>query len=166
MNIGEVLNSKGIQVEDFEDKEVDAKTYEADMFIEFLEKYLKMCERGASEKERYNLAVENGFLSEKHLSLWLSVNDDFENEREMLESEKEFLSPKEIKKREAKVQELEHYANNIKNPTYYRIVMRQIGAKDYSPYGVNVLRGKTFLDEEARSIDVDRYLDTYGFLCK
>lgn len=158
MNIGEILNNKGIQITDFEDKEIDTKACENDMFIDFLEKYMKMCERGASEKERYHLVTEAGFLSEKHLSLWLSVKDDLDNEREMLEDVRDYISSEEIKEREARIQDLEHRVNNIKKPTYYRLVMRQIGAKDYSPYGVNVLKGKSFLDEEARDIDVDRWL--------
>ena len=123
-------------------EELTEDQIQANRDIEMLEKYLKMCERNASEKERFLLAQEYGFLSEKHLKLWLSVNDDFHDKQEHLEDVREFTSPKVLKKMEKEVQELESRARLIRDKRYYRSLMVIMGIKDYSPYGENLLRAK------------------------
>lgn len=139
-SIADAFNKVGIKPTDFTEVKVDAKKIEWDMQIEFLEKWLKLIERNAPAKERYNFVTKHGFLSEKHLNLFLACSDDLVILQYRLEDcditgENKAELEKEIKEKET-------LANNIRNIHYYRIIMRQLGQKDISPYGVDLLRFK------------------------
>lgn len=145
---------KGLDIQFEENTEVEELTeeqYQAQRDIEMLEKYLKMCERNASEKERFRLAQEYGFLSEKHLKLWLSCNDDYQNQL----GELELYSGKALKEQKKKVKELEAMARNIRDCLYYRIMMHRLGQKDFSPYGEDLLRGKSRFDSDTWTVDIE-----------
>ncbi len=146
---------KGLNIQFDETTKVQEMTeeqYQAQRDIEMLEKYLKMCERNASEKERFRLAQEYGFVSEQHLKLWLSCSDDYENHL----GELELYSGKALKEQKKKVEELESMAKNIRSCSYYRFIMRMMGKKDYSPYGENLLKSKSNLDAETWTVDIEK----------
>lgn len=136
--MAEALKNLNIQFEETEAIEMNEEQWQAQKDVEVLESYLKMCERHASEKERFRLAQEYGFVSEQHLKLWLSCNDDWRNQLEELgiyEGEK-------LRQKQEKAKELEGYAKNIRECDYYCMIMRWIGQKDYSPYGEDLLKRK------------------------
>jgi len=145
----EALSKAGVKSTDFEDVKVDVKAIDSDMEIEFYTRLIKMCERNASEKELHLFATEHGFLSYKHLSLYMSVSDDAQCKREELEYYHENKDSKAFKAQVRKVEEVEKYARAIKDPLYYRFVMGQLGQRDVSPYGENVLRSRkhSWLDD-------------------
>lgn len=120
--------------------------------IEMLEGWLKLNERNASAKEKFLFAKEHGFVSENHLNLWLSANDDYNNKKEELDLFYE--NSKEYKALLSDVEKLSEMASAIKSPVYYRFMMKQLGKKDFSPYGEDLLRVKE--TDNFWSVDLDR----------
>lgn len=145
---------KGIDTTQFAENttsEMTTQEWEAHKEIEMLEKYLKMCERNASEKERFRFAQEYGFVSEKHFKLWMATVDDYHNHLEELE----FYEGKALKTEQEKVKQLESQVRNIRRKSYYCMIMRMMKQKDYSPYGENLLKYKGLFDDETRTIDIE-----------
>jgi len=139
-SIAEAFNKAGIKPTDFPEVEIDTHKIECDMQIEFLEKWLKLLERNAPAKERYNFITQHGFLSEKHFGLYSKCIDDVAELQYRLE-DCDFTG-EDSNRLERKLKEAETMANNIKDILYYRIIMRQLGQKDISPYGVDLLKVK------------------------
>lgn len=131
--------------------EMTEKEWEAQKEIEMLERYLKMCERNASEKERFYFAQEYGFVSEKHFKLWMATIDEYHNHLEELE----LYEGKALEVEKENVKQLESQARNIRNKSYYCMMMRKMKQKDYSPYGENLLKYKGLFAEETRTIDIE-----------
>lgn len=75
-SFADVLSKAGISSTSFNNDEVDEKQIELDLEIEFLETWIKMLERGASDKEKHNFVVKHGYVTVRHLSLYLSCKDD------------------------------------------------------------------------------------------
>lgn len=141
--LADALKKAGIESSDFEDVNVDQKAIECDLEIEFLDKWLKLTERGASDKEKYLFATKHGFVSEKHLNLYLSVTSDISDLEAEIEDCSEFLTPAQLRAKKKELEEKRGMAN-IKYPWYYRHVMTQLGIKDVSPYGLDVIRNRPF----------------------
>lgn len=152
-NFAEALKGLDIKFdENVKVKEMTEEEYQAKQEIEMLERYLKMCERNASEKERFRLAQEYGFVSEKHLKMWLAANDDYHSHLEELE----LYTGKVLKEQKKKVKELESMAKSIRSCSYYRLIMHMMKAKDYSPYGEDLLKYKGHFDEETWTVDIEK----------
>jgi len=139
-SIADAFNKVGIKPTDFPEIEIDTQKIECDMQIEFLEKWLNLLKRNAPEKEKYNFVTQHGFLSVTHLELFLQCSNDAGELRDRLSDCD--ISGENPNRLEKKLEEAENMANNIKSIPYYRIVMRQLGRKDISPYGVDLLRVK------------------------
>jgi hypothetical protein len=131
------VNIKGI---DFEDKQVDEKAIALDMQIEFMERWLKLLERNASEKEKYNLVIKHGFVSVQQFDLHMACINDVHDLKWDLDDIRDDISNDEIAKREKEIIEKEAMAENIKNLFYYKMVLRGLGKKDITPYGEDILK--------------------------
>lgn len=142
--LADALNRANIKPTDFEDRPIDEKQIKLDMEIEFMENWLKLLERSASEKEKYNFVIKHGFISVNHFSLYLACLDDAQNLKDQLDEIRYNISTNEIKKREKEISEKETMAKNIKNKTYYEIVLRTLGQKDITPYGEDILKRKKY----------------------
>lgn len=149
---GLVFDFSGVE----EKPEMTEEQYQAEQDVKMLEECCKLNERKASEKELFNFARKWDFLSYKHFSLWLSVNDDYHNAQDELEDAKEFMNEEEIYKLQKKVQGLESQAKAIRGKLYYQIVMRQLQQKDFSPYGENLLKRKSFDCDTFRTVDIEK----------
>ena len=138
--MADAFNKVGIKSTDFPEVEIDTQIIECDMQIEFLERWFKLINRNASAKEKYNFITSHGFLSEKHFNLYqVCANDVIELQFRLEDCE---FSGEDKVKLEKEIKEKEILANNIKSIPYYRIIMRQLGQKDISPYGINLLKIK------------------------
>lgn len=140
--MAEALKKANINASDFNNKLIDEKKIEADMQIEFLEKWLRLIQRNASEKEKHNFIIQYGYVSVQQFNLHMACMDDVYNLKEELEDIKFDISLSEIKKREKEIVEKEAMARNIKNITYYKLILRCTGKKDITPYGVDILKNK------------------------
>ena len=138
----EIFEKKGINVKDFEDKAIDQEAINIDLQIEFASKWLKLLERNASAKEKFLFARDNGFVSEHHLNLWMTVQDDADLAKEEFELYKDSLSEEEFDLMQKDVREKQLTADTIKSPVHYRLAMRRLGIKDYSPYGEDLIGRK------------------------
>lgn len=138
--IADAMKKAGINPVDFKNQEIDEKQIECELRIEFLEKYMNLLNHHASEKELYTFATSYGYLSQKHLNLYLSICDDVDTLRDEIEDLRECLPPNKIKEMEAKLAEKELMSIQIKNKSYYKQVMRMMGYTDVSPHGVNLLK--------------------------
>ena len=126
-----------------EGNEINKEKIEREIQINFYKRYLKMVERSASEKEFHNFAVDNGYLSAKHMRLCISVESDISDvESDMGES---LMSNDVIRYRELeeKLGKLKTMLSGLKlkdkRIIYYRVLMKQLGEKDISPYGEDML---------------------------
>jgi len=124
-NIADAFNKVGIKPTDFPEVEIDTQKIECDMQIEFLDKWLNLLKRNAPEKEKHNFVTKHGFLSVKHLELFLVCSNEVGELRKELK-EKEIM------------------ANNIKDIRYYKMIMLSLKKKDISPYGVDLIRNKNY----------------------
>lgn len=142
--MAEALSKANIKPTNFEEKQIDEKKIEADMQIDFLEKWLKLLQRNASEKEKHNFIIKYGFVSVQQFELYMTIRDDVFNLKDELEDIRFFddISPLEIEKREKEIAEKEAMAENIKNLGYYKWVLRSLGRKDITPYGEDILKRK------------------------
>jgi len=141
-SFADAFEKAGIKASDFDDVNVDEKAIENQNMIDFLTKWLSMCERGASAKEKYQFATSNGFVSEKHLNIWIAAQNDAESLMEEYEMEKDFLSDADAAALKKEADKASYKANAIREPDYYCMVMRLAKQQDYSPYGVDLLYGK------------------------
>jgi len=143
-NMADAFNKAGIKPSDFPEVEIDTKRIEFDLQIEFLEKWAKLLLRNAPEKEQYKFATDNGFLSANHLKLYMLITGEIAELHFELDSLEDFYEEHAARERkkyiESEIKEKEKMAANIKSIPYYRIVMRQLGQKDISPYGEDLLR--------------------------
>jgi hypothetical protein len=137
-SFAEALNNVNIKPVDFEDRVIDENKIECEMEIDFLEKWLKMLERNASEKEKYNFIIKHGFLSVKHFNMYMACKDDAVCIR--FDIEGGYLTDDALKEKERELKEKENLMERIKNINYYKFIMKMMGEKDFSPYGVNLLR--------------------------
>jgi len=140
--MAEALNKAQIKANDFEDKQVDEKAIEAEMQIDFLETWLKLLERNASEKEKYNFVIKHGFVSVLQFNLHMSCMEDVHNLKDILDDIRYDISASEIAEREKEITEKEAMAKNIKNLFYYKMILRGLGKKDITPYGEDILKRK------------------------
>lgn len=138
------LKMAGIKPTDFQEREIDQKRINIDMEIEFLEKWYDLLKRNAPDKEKHNFAVKNGFVSEKQLCLHLASMNEVHELRFELDEDRHLLSPGEIAKREKEIEEKQALAEQIKNESYYKIVLRMTGHRDITPYGEDILRRRNF----------------------
>ena len=138
----EALNKVNIKLINFEDKQVDEKAMVLDMQIEFMERWLKLLERNASEKEKYNLVTKHGFVSVQQFNLYIACMDDANNMKWELDDIRHDISSVELAKREKEITEKEVMAENIKNLFYYKMVLRGLGKRDITPYGEDILKMK------------------------
>jgi hypothetical protein len=136
------LSKAKINPTDFEDKQIDKKQLKINAEIEFMEKWLKLLERNASEKEKHNFIIKHGFVSVMHFSLYLMCINDVNNLKDELDEIRYDISKDEIKKREEEIQDKEVMAKNIKNISYYKFILRELGKRDITPYGEDILKGK------------------------
>ena len=154
-SFAEAFKNIGIEAEDFSNNKEVIKYDENDKEIELLEKYYKMKERNASEKEIYNLVTDYGFLSEKHLSCYLQLNDEYHTKKEELEELRDALDHfQDCTRREyrelqnkydslfKKVQLLESEAKAAKIPEHYRLMLILTKNKDITPYGEDITKSK------------------------
>lgn len=140
----DALKRAGIEASDFEDVKVDENEIKRNLEIEFLEQWLKLAERGASDKEKHLFAIKHGFVSENHLNLYLSVTGDIGDLEYEIEECSEFLTSEQLKSKKNELKEKRSMAANIKEPWYYRHIMSQLKRKDVSPYGLDVVRNRPF----------------------
>jgi len=136
----EALNKANIKANNFEVKPVDEEKIKAEMQIEFLGKWLKMLERNASEKEKYNFITKYGFVSVQQYNLYSACMDDVITLKWELDDIRYDISSDEIAKREKEITEKEALAENIKNLFYYKMILRGLGKKDITPYGEDILK--------------------------
>jgi len=138
----EALNKANIKSINFKDKQIDEKAIALDIQIEFMEKWLKLLERNASEKEKYNLVIKHGFVSIQQFNLYMTCMNDVHTLQWELDDIRDDISDKEITKREKEISGKEAMAKNIKDLFYYKMVLRGLGKKDITPYGEDVLKMK------------------------
>jgi len=140
-SIADAFNKVGIKPSDFPEVEIDTEKIERNLKIEFLEKWLKLLERNTPAKERYNFITKySNFLSETHYNLYSTImNDVYELQDRLDDCDWNGENKVELEK---EIKEKKILANNIKDVFYYRMIMRQLGKKDISPYGVDLLRTK------------------------
>lgn len=147
----EAFKNAGLNFEKTEGEvitEEDERKYKTDMDIKMLEEHLKLIKRNANEKELYHFATKYGFLSYQHYSMWLNYVNHAQEEREEAELNYENYDDCEyLKQVNDKYEEEIKEADRFRDIWYYKFVMRQIGGKDYSPYGKNLLkRSKNEID--------------------
>lgn len=148
----EAFKNIGIEAEDFSNNK---EVIKYDKEIELLEKYCKMKERNASEKEIYNLVTDYGFLSEKHLSCYLQLNDEYHTKKEELEELRDALDhlqdytqceymklQNEYDSLSQKVHLLESEAKAAKLPEHYKLMLTLTKNKDITPYGKDISKLK------------------------
>lgn len=141
MNVlADALKKAGISVSDFKDEEIDEKKIKRELWIEFLEKYLHMHENYASEKELHSFVTDHGFLSQKHLNLYLACRDDVDRLRDEIEELKDCLPSNKVMKMEKDLAEKEWMSEHIRDKRYYKNIMRRMKQTDVSPYGVDLLK--------------------------
>ncbi|MDF2880192.1 MAG: hypothetical protein K0R54_749 [Clostridiaceae bacterium] len=140
--MAEALSKANIKANDFEDRKIDEKSIKLDMEIEFLEKWCKLLQRNASEKEKHNFVINHGFVSVKQFSLYMACMDDVHNLKEKLEDIRNDISNYEIARREKEIAKKMSMAEQIKDELYYRFVLRTLGQQDITPYGENILKRK------------------------
>lgn len=138
MNLGELFEKKGINVLDFEDKEVKVEPENEELV--FWKKYLKLLERNASQKEIHQFAIENGFLSPKHLETYTSLKDTYENKEMELLLCQDSMEREEYLERKNSLYKLKNLADTVRNPYGYRVYLRSMKKKDITPYGEDVLK--------------------------
>mgnify|MGYP005757002387 CR=1 FL=1 len=139
MNLGEIMEKKGIKVSDFKDVEVPVRTKE-DEEIEFLEEYLKLLERKASKKEICRFANEHGFLSEQHLAFYVKVCADYDDLKENYDDIKDYISEKQKSEMEEQLKFLAQTKYMAKLDVGYRNILRQTKMKDINAYGIDILK--------------------------
>jgi len=138
----EALNKANIKANNFEARQVDENAIEAEMQIDFLEKWLKLLERNASEKEKYNFVIKYGFVSVMQFNLYMSCMEDVHNLKDILDDVRYGLLDYEVAEREKEIMEKEAMAKNIKNLFYYKMILRGLGKKDITPYGEDIMKRK------------------------
>lgn len=140
-NIGDILNKKGIKISDFKDTgDTISERSPIDDEIEFYEEYLKLMERNASEKEICRFANEHGFISEKHLRVYVAAKADYEDKCSILEDQIDYLDKTAIDKLKKEKQHAFTTYHLSRTPSGYRFMLRSTGIKDINAYGVNVLK--------------------------
>lgn len=139
MNLGEIMEKKGIKVSDFKDTEVPLRTKEDDE-IEFLEEYLKLLERNASKKEICRFANEHGFLSETHLAFYVNACAEYDDFKENYEDIKDYISEEQKAEMERELNFLAQTKYLAKLEAGYRDILRKTKVKDVNAYGVDVLK--------------------------
>jgi hypothetical protein len=146
----EAFNKVGLTSNDFQDREVNDTEIKANEQIEFFETWLKMLQRNASDKEKHNFLIKHGFLSINQFELWLSVTDDYRNLEMQLNDDGKFMSSEEYTNMFKEIELRKSMAEDIKRPSYYLFVMRQLDKKDISPYGEDILKSirSSILDHE------------------
>ena len=142
--MAEALSKANIKATNFEARQVDEKAIEAEMQIDFLEKWLKLLERNASEKEKYNFVIKYGFVSVMQFNLYMSCTDDVNTLKWELDDTRDYISANEVEKLEKEISEKEKLAKNIKHLMYYKMVLRGLGLKDITPYGEDILKRKIY----------------------
>lgn len=146
---------KGINLGELPEGEVlTEEQIENQRQIELAEGWLKLYERNASAKEKFQFAQKFGFLSETHLNLWMSADTDYHDKLYELEDLEGYCSNEELAPLRAEVEKLRGMAEAMKGKSYYRIVMRQLGRKDFSPYGEDLLKMKE--SGNSWSVDVEK----------
>ena len=140
--MAEALSKANIKGSSFEDRQVDEKAIESEMQINFLEKWLKLLERNASEKEKYNFVIKYGFVSVLQFNLHMSCMEDVHNLKDILDDIRYGLLDYEVAEREKEIMEKEAMAKNIKNLFYYKMILRGLGKKDITPYGEDIMKRK------------------------
>jgi len=140
--MAEALSKANIKATNFEARQVDEKAIEAEMQIDFLEKWLKLLERNASEKEKYNFVIKYGFVSVLQFNLHMSCMEDVHNLKDILDDVRYGLLDYEVAEREKEIMEKEAMAKNIKNLFYYKMILRGLGKKDITPYGEDIMKRK------------------------
>ena len=140
--MAEALSKANIKATNFEARPVDESAIEAEMQIDFLEKWLKLLERNASEKEKYNFVIKYGFVSSMQFNLHMSCMDDVNTLKWELDDTRDYISANEVEKLEKEISEKETLAKNIKHLMYYKMVLRGLGLKDITPYGEDILKRK------------------------
>lgn len=152
MNLGEVLEKAGIKANDFENVEdVDTNLIQLEQKIDFLQRWDKMLQRGASEKEKYHFATQNGYISVQHLSLCLTLEDKIAEKETALRDYKEDMNDYgydkeielEISRLEKDINVLKRHLENVKTVSRYVFTMRVYNLPDINPYGVDVCRNKS-----------------------
>jgi len=143
-SLAEALNKANIKATDFDAVEVDEKEIEANAEIAFWEKLLKLYERNASKKELHLFATENGFLSELHLKMYAQVKSNADELQFEINLGTYEHTPRTQREEQEKLEQLKSMVDNIKRPSYYKLVMRKLGQRDISPYGEDVLKGSMF----------------------
>lgn len=138
--MAEALIKSGIKASDFKDRVVDEEKIEIDMNIEFLENWLNMLERNASDKEKHNMVVKQGFISVQHFNLYMACKNDADELRMDLDDMRFNLTSHAISIREKEIAEKEILSKRIKDESYYKNMMRIMGRKDTSPYGEDLLK--------------------------
>jgi hypothetical protein len=139
-SIAEAFKNANIKSNDFKEVEINEEEVKQNLEIEFLEKWLKMLSRNASEKEKYDFIVKHGFLSVKHFNLYISCKDEADMFECELEDARHYLNSRELNALKLNYEQKRNMANSIKNINYYKIMARHMGEKDFSPYGVDLLR--------------------------
>ena len=142
--MAEALSKANIKATNFEARPVDESAIEAEMQIDFLEKWLKLLERNASEKEKYNFVIKYGFVSSMQFNLHMSCMDDVNTLKWELDDTRDYISANEVEKLEKEISEKEKLAKNIKHLMYYKMVLRGLGIKDITPYGEDILKRKVY----------------------
>ena len=137
--------------------EISDTQFEAEKRVKMLSGWVKLLERNASEKEKFNFARDNGFVSENHLNLWIQKSGEYEAELEEFEKVKEHLSKNEYAKRKRKIDRLRIASDLIKEKTTYRIRMKRLGKKELSPYGEDLLEEKSsYENSNVVGVDIEK----------
>lgn len=156
-SFAEALKGIEINFEGVEDKEMTEEQYQAEQDIKMLEQYMKLAKRNASEKELFQFAKRWNFLSMTHFRLWLSVTDELNNAESDLEFAEDTGMVDEALYLEKKMKELKLQAKNMRQASYYQMMMRLMKKKDYSPYGEDLLKKDLkSKDKDARTIDIEK----------
>jgi hypothetical protein len=140
--MSDAFKKAGINPSDFEESKVDERNLEANLNIEFLEGWLKMLDRGASAKEKYQYVTKHGYLSEQHFLLCTECQNKVDEVRDELDDLRQIYpeGSVKLKVKDLQLKEAINMAENIRDIIYYKMVMRSLNRNDYSPYGEDLLR--------------------------
>ena len=138
-NLSEIFANANIKLCDCKNEEPYEYMVKCNAEVDFLERWLKMLERNASDKERYNFLVKYGFLSEQHFLLYTKCKYETIELEQKVDEQKELYINLDLSliKRLNEAKDMEH---SIKNIYFYRMTMNMFHKKDVSPYGNNVLK--------------------------
>jgi len=148
MNLFEdALNKSGIKSVDFKDVQIDEEKTVGHIKLELCKKRANLYNKGASEKELHQFAIKHGFLSAKHLNLYVSLIDVAQKKREEVDIRQIVMSEDKYKVAKKRVEDLKYQADSMKDPWHYKVTMRALDQQDISPYGEDVLQD-TYPDNE------------------